>query len=522
MASHAKSGAPGAAAAGSGSAPGDVAEVPCDNVPLVYIGVMLAALLQVLDTTIANVALPHMQAALGATTETVTWVLTSYIVASAIALPITGWLAGRMGMRELFILSTAAFVIFSALCGLATNLTQMVAFRVGQGVAGAFLMPLSQAVLLDVTRPSRHPQAMALWGMGVIIGPIAGPILGGWLTENFEWRWVFFVNVPLGAISLFLMITQLPRWTKAKVRLDFLGFALLALFLGSLQLLLDRGEHIDWFDSAEAWVYAALAASCGWGAVVHLAMSRNPLFDRALFKDRNFVIALLVMVVVGIAVFATLALLPPMLQNLLGFDVLDTGFVLAPRGVGVLISMQLAGFLIRRGADPRIVIAAGFGLTAYSMFEMSAWSLEVDSFHIIWTGVVQGLGLGLIFIPLNVAAFATLAPRLRTEASAILNLTRSVGASVGISVVVSILARSIQINHAELGANITATTLPMIDIDQARIAGPVGEAAFRMIDMEINRQAAMIGYLNDFYLMGWACLLSLPLAFLVRIKRPGG
>lgn len=510
---------PSATAAKKRHGAADAPQVEVKDRGILIIAVMLAALLQVLDGTIANVALPHMEAALGATTESITWVLTSYIVASGIALPLTGWLSGRFGRRQLMIASCALFIMFSALCGIANSLTAMVLFRIGQGISGAFIMPLSQSIMLDVTRPSKHPQTMAIWGAGVVIGPILGPIVGGWLTENLNWRWVFYVNVPLGLIALTLLIGKLPHWDRVKERFDIIGFSLIALTLGALQLLLDRGEHIDWFDSGEAWAYAITLACCGWMAIVHLSSCEQPLFDRRLFRDRNFIAAFLIMLAVGVGVFATLALLPPMLQNLMGFDVLSTGFVLAPRGVGVLISMQVAGYLVRKGLDSRILIALGFAITALSLFEMSAWSLDVDSFHIISTGITQGLGLGLIFIPLNVVAFATLPAALRTEASSLMNLARSIGAAIGISVVVSLLARNIQINHAEIGGHVTPSALSSLDISLLRRFGAYGESGMRLIDAELNRQAAMIAYLNDYYLMGWICVVFMPIVLIIR--KPG-
>ncbi|PKP64885.1 MAG: EmrB/QacA family drug resistance transporter, partial [Alphaproteobacteria bacterium HGW-Alphaproteobacteria-9] len=305
----------------------DVPELESRNYPLLIIGVMAASLLQILDTTIANVALPHMQSSLGATVDTVTWVLTSYIIASAVALPITGWLADRIGARRLFIGSVAGFIIASMLCGLAQNLEEMVAFRALQGIAGAFIAPLSQSFMLDATRPSRHAQIMAIWGMGIMIGPILGPILGGWLTETANWRWVFFVNLPVGIASLAILITCLPQRPRRKRRFDLTGFALMAAALAAFQLMLDRGTQADWLASGEIWVYLVITLSATWMAIVHFSVTPDPLFERALFADRNFVIALFFMVVIGIVMFAVMALMPPMLQNLLGYGVIDTGIV---------------------------------------------------------------------------------------------------------------------------------------------------------------------------------------------------
>ncbi len=494
----------------------DVPELETRNYPLMIIGVMAASLLQILDTTIANVALPHMQSSLGATVDTVTWVLTSYIIASAVALPITGWLADRVGARRLFIGSVAGFILASMLCGLAQNLEEMVAFRAVQGVAGAFIAPLSQAFMLDATRPTRHPQIMAIWGMGIMIGPILGPILGGWLTETANWRWVFFVNLPVGIASLALLIAFLPARPRRARRFDITGFLLLAIALTAFQLLLDRGAQEDWLASAEIWIYLVLTLSASWMVIIHFATSKAPMFERALFADRNFTISLGFMVVIGIVMFAVMALLPPMLQTLFGYGVIDTGIVLMPRGVGILISMQLSGLMMRRGIDARPVVAIGFVICAYSLWQMAHWSLEVDEMHVIISGLLQGLGMGLVFIPLQVSAFATLSPAMRTDGSSLLNLFRSLGASAGISWMTVLLARNIQMSHADLGSHVTAATGSVVDFSTIDRFQALGDTAITLLDAEVNRQAAMIAYVDDFWLMMWITLAAAPLAFLMR------
>jgi MFS transporter, DHA2 family, multidrug resistance protein len=494
----------------------DEPEIVSRNYPLMIIGVMAASLLQILDTTIANVALPHMQSSLGATVDTVTWVLTSYIIASAVALPITGWLADRIGARRLFIASVAGFILASMLCGLAQNLEEMVAFRALQGVAGAFIAPLSQSFMLDATRPSRHPQIMAIWGMGIMIGPILGPILGGWLTETANWRWVFFVNLPVGLASLAILIAYLPQRPRRERRFDLTGFALMAIALAAFQLMLDRGTQLDWLASPEIWAYLVLTASATWMVVIHFITAPAPMFERALFADRNFAIALAFMIVIGIVMFAVMALLPPMLQNLFGYGVIDTGIVLMPRGVGILVSMQISGLLMRRGVDARPVVASGFLICAVSLWQMAHWSLAVDETHVIISGLLQGLGMGLVFIPLQVSAFATLRPALRTDGSSLLNLFRSLGASAGISWMTVLLARNIQTSHADLGGNVTAATGSIVDFSTIDRFQALGDTAMVLVDAEVNRQAAMIAYIDDFWLMMWITLAAAPLAFLMR------
>lgn len=501
----------------------DVALLPVANPMLLVVGIMTASLLQILDTTIANVAIPHMQATLGATPEEINWVLTSYIVASAVSLPITGWLADRVGSRRLFMLSVVGFVLSSMLCGMAQNLTQMVLFRALQGVTGAFIPPLSQTAMIDVNKPSRQAQMMAVWGMGIMIGPILGPILGGWLTENWNWRAVFYVNVPLGAVALFILAAELPSRPLLRRRFDAFGFAMIAITLSALQLLLDRGAQIDWFASAEAWIYAGLIACAGWIGAIHLATAREPLFNRALFADRNYLVALFFMVVIGVVMFATMALLPPMLQRLFGYSVIDTGMVLMPRGIGTLVSMQIAGIMVRRGVDARALVGFGFLIAGVSLWDMSGWSLAVDRPHIVIASLIQGLGMGLVFIPLNASAFATLPARLRTDGSGLLNLSRSMGASIGISLVTVMLARNVQSAHQELGGHVTGSLTDLVDFSTIDRFQSLGASVLSMVDLEINRQAAMIAYIDDFYAMMWMSFAALPLVLLMRkadLRRP--
>lgn len=494
----------------------DVAVLPVESPYLLAVGVMLASLVQILDSTIANVAIPHMQATLGATPDEISWVLTSYIIAVAITMPITGWLADKVGSRRLFLFSVVGFVLSSMLCGMAQNITEMVIFRALQGASGAFIAPLSQAAMIDTNKPSRQAQMMAVWGMGIMIGPIMGPILGGWLTENWNWRSVFYVNVPVGIVSLAILIPQLPSRPIVKRRFDLTGFALLATTLTAIQLLLDRGNHIDWFASGEAWVYAFLGLSGAWMTLIHMTTTSNPLFNRSLFSDPNFVSSIALSVVIGVVMFATMALLPPMLQRLFGYGVIDTGEALMPRGIGTLITMQLSGWMVRRGVDPRILIAIGFSIAAVSLWEMSLWSLQTDYSHIAWSGFIQGVGMGLVFMPMNASAFATITPALRTDGSSLLNLSRSIGSSIGISIVTAMLARNLQVSHSDLASHITPSFMQMIDFSTLDRFQDAGETALRLVDAEINRQAAMVAYIDNFYMMMWMTVFTIPLVALMR------
>jgi DHA2 family multidrug resistance protein len=467
-----------------------------------------------------------MQSTLSATPDTISWVLTSYIIATAIAMPITGWLADRVGSRRLFIWSVFGFVLASMLCGMAQNLEEMVIFRAVQGVAGAFIAPLSQTAMLDTTKPSKQASIIALWGMGVMIGPIAGPVIGGWITQNWSWRWCFYVNVPVGAACLAIMMAELPSRPIVKRKFDLFGFSLIAIGLSCLQLLLDRGNQQDWFNSFEICVYGFLIATSVWIAVIHFVSSKETLFDRQLFANVNFVIALLFMIVIGMVMFATMALLPPMLQGLFNYDVIDTGMALMPRGVGVLISMQLSAYVVRKGVDARWMVSSGFLIGAWSLYQMSGWSLDVDRYHVIMSGFIQGLGIGLVFIPLQGMAFATLPPRLRTDGSSLLNLTRNVGSSVGISIMMTLLSRNTQTSHSDLAAHVTPTMVEVTDLSAMDRFQQAGAAVMQVLDAMVTRQAAMVAYIDDFWLMMWMSLAAVPLVLIMRksagaVARPG-
>ncbi len=484
---------------------------------LVTIAVMMAVLLQVLDTTIANVALPHMQASLSATQDTINWVLTSYIVASAIALPISGWMADRVGRKRLLVISVIGFTIASVLCAMATSLTEMVAFRAVQGVGGAFLVPLAQATLFDINPREKHGQAMALFGGGIMIGPILGPVLGGWLTDSYNWRWVFLVNLPVGIVCTLMLLRFLPTTAIVRRKFDALGFILLAFAIGGLQMFLDRGEQRDWFESWEIVVEAGIAIGAFWMFVVHTLTAKGPLFERGMFADRNFATGLIFMAVTGVLLLAGLALLPPLLQNLYGYSVLQSGFLTAPRGVGTLISMLLAGKLSNK-LDARLLVGLGVVLMGTSLWMMTGFALEQPSEPVIWSGMVQGLGLGLIFVPLQSLAFETLQPRLRTTAASLLNLSRNVGGSVGISIVSSQLVRMTQVAHADMAASVTAD-IPTAAASLLQSLGVPGSAALALINAEITRQAVFIAYLDDFKLMMIITFAVLPLLALMRRGR---
>jgi MFS transporter, DHA2 family, multidrug resistance protein len=499
------------------SAPGVATHpLPTGQRLIVTVGVMMAVLLQVLDTTIANVALPHMQASLSATQDSINWVLTSYIVASAIALPISGWLADKVGRKRLLLISVVLFTVASVLCATATSLTEMVLFRALQGVGGAFIVPLAQATLFDINPREKHGQAMALFGGGVMIGPILGPVLGGWLTDNYNWRWVFLVNLPVGVICLLLMLRFMPKTDMHERKFDMFGFALLAIALGALQFCLDRGQQNDWFSSWETIIEAGLAIGATWMFVVHMVTAKHPLFERAIFTDRNFATSLLFMAVTGVLLLAGLALLPPLLQNMYGYSVLQSGFLTAPRGLGTLFSMLIAGRLTGK-IDARLLVGIGVVLMGVSLYMMTGFAIDQPSRPVIVSGVVQGLGLGLIFVPLQTLAFETLATRMRTTGAALLNLSRNIGGSVGISIVSTQLVRMTQVAHADLAQAITQQTIPTANPEILQTVVPVaGPAALAYINAMITKQALFIAYLDDFKLMMIVTFVVLPLLLFMR------
>ncbi|HEX6957566.1 MAG TPA: DHA2 family efflux MFS transporter permease subunit [Ferrovibrio sp.] len=480
--------------------------------------VMLATIMQALDTTIANVALPYMQGNLSATQDQINWVLTSYIVAAAIVTPVTGFLAARFGRKTLFLTAVAGFTIASVLCGLATSLPEMVLFRLAQGVFGAPLVPMSQAVLLDSYPREKHGSAMAMWGVGVMVGPILGPTLGGWLTESYNWRWVFYINVPVGLLTFLGLSAFLSESRKLKFGLDWFGFLTLGIAIGALQLMLDRGEQVDWFSSTEIVVEATASALAFYLFVVHTLTARRPFIDPQIFKDRNFSLGLVCIFMLGVILLATLALLTPYLQNLMNFPVVTAGVLLAPRGVGTMVAMMIVGRLINR-MDPRYLLLFGLALTFVALWEMTGWTPDVSEADIVRTGITQGLGLGFMFVPLSTITFATLAPHLRTQGTALFSLMRNIGSSIGISIVIFLLSRNTQIMHAALAEHVTPFNQALRQ-GGAALLWNLNTAAGRMaLNGEITRQATIVAYVDDFKLMMYVAVAAVPLVLMLRRAR---
>ena len=489
---------------------------------MVTICAMSATIMQALDTTIANVALPYMQGSLSASLDQINWVLTSYIVASAIMTAPIGWVAERFGRKRLFIVCAAGFTVASILCGLAQNIEQMVGFRLLQGAFGAALVPLSQSVMLDSYSAQERGSAMAIWGIGVMLGPIMGPTLGAWLTDNYSWHWVFFINLPVGiftVIGLMLFMDETKRRSERKF--DWMGFLALAVGIGSLQLMLDRGEQVGWFDSSEIIIEAIVSAVGFYFFLAHSLTTATPFVHFELFKDRNFVAGCIFMAVIGVVLFGTMALVTPFLQNVIGYPILTAGLLLAGRGIGTLIAMILVGRLMKV-IEARYLVLCGLALATYTLAQMVGFTDQTSSRTIVLASVLQGFGLGLVFVPLSTVAFTTLPDRLRTEGAAILTLVRNIGSSIGISIVIANLTSTTTLMHARLSEHVTPfnDALRMPDVASVlNLATDVGRA---LADQIVTQQAAIIAYANDYLMLMAVTLATLPLIFLLGSSRTPG
>jgi DHA2 family multidrug resistance protein len=489
---------------------------------LITVCAMTATIMQALDTTIANVALPYMQGSLSASLDQINWVLTSYIVASAIMTAPIGWLADRFGRKKLFITCVIGFTVASFLCALAQNIGQIVLFRLMQGMAGAALVPLSQAVLLDSYSAEERGSAMAIWGVGVMLGPIMGPTLGAWLTDNYSWHWVFLINLPIGIITVVGMLLFMEETPQHEhLRFDWFGFLALAVGIGSLQMLLDRGEQLGWFGSGEIWIEAIVSAAGFYYFFAHSLTTPEPFVRFELFKDRNFVSGCVFMVVIGVVLFGTMALVTPFMQNLLGYPIQTAGFLLGSRGVGTLITMLMAPRLMKL-LETRYLILIGLLLTGGSLWFMTGWSLDTTQTTIVLTSIVQGIGLGLLFVPISTAAFVTLPGRLRNSGTSILTLVRNIGSSIGISMVIAHLTDKTTQMHARLTESVTPFNGALQMPDVAHILNIHTDMGRALLDMIVTRQATMIAYLNDYKLLMVLTLVTIPLIFLFATAQNGG
>jgi MFS transporter, DHA2 family, multidrug resistance protein len=484
----------------------------------VLIGIMAGVLMQALDTTIANVALPYMEGSLSASRDQITWVLTSYIIAAAIMTAPVGWLAARFGKKNFLITSIAGFTIASMLCGASQSLEQMVLFRIIQGVFGAALGPLSQAVMLDMYPPAKRGSMMAIWGMGVMLGPILGPTLGGVLTDAYNWRWVFYINVPFGLAACAMLLVFFKDTAKdSSLKFDWFGFAALSVGLAALQLMLDRGTTKDWFGSPEIVIEAMIAGIGLYLFVVHMLTGKKPFIPVVIFKDRNFVSGLVLMFVMGFILLASSALISPYLQNLSGRSVTQTGFLMVPRGLGVMFAMMFAGRLTMK-MDPRLIMTMGASLLLWSLWAMTTWTPGVGVGTISWVTFVQGMGVGLVFVPMNLVAFATLSTQLRTDGAGLSNLMRNIGSAIGVSLTSSILANSVQTIHSQLAGQASVFNRALGVNGPSLMMSPQIPFGLANLNSLIEYRAQVQAYSNDFLFM---FMVSLPVfAIIWLMKRP--
>jgi MFS transporter, DHA2 family, multidrug resistance protein len=487
---------------------------------LVTICLMIATLMQALDSTIANVALPYMQGSLSASYDQITWVLTSYVVMAAILTAPIGWLASRFGRKNLFIVCLGGFTITSMLCGIAGSLSQMVVYRALQGAFGAALVPLSQATLLDIYPPEQRGSAMSLWGMGVMVGPILGPTLGGYLTADFNWRYVFFVNLPFGIVAILGLLFLMPKVKLgAKTSFDWIGFGVLSLGLAGLQIGLDRGEELDWLSSTTIITSFILGGLGFYLFLVHMVTARAPFIPRAIFNDRNFVAGLITMFSVGMVLLASSALLAPFLEGLGNYPVATAGLVLAPRGIGTMAAMMIAGRLSNR-VDPRLVMLFGYLALGTSLTMQAGWTQDESEWMMIVTIVIQGIGLGFVFVPLQVVSFFTMKAELRTQGAALLSLVRNVGSAIGISITSALLDHQTQYEHAELAQFITPFARPLqAGGAVSRILDPSTPSGAMMLNSMINTQAQVIAYIDDYKFLLMTVLPAT--ACLLLMRKPG-
>jgi DHA2 family multidrug resistance protein len=484
---------------------------------LVLFTITMVTMLYAMTVTIANVALPKMQGSLSATQDQIAWVVTFNIVATAVVTPLSGWLAARLGRRPLMLWAVIGFAIASLLCGMATSVEELVFYRILQGACGAPLVPLSQAILLDTYSREQHGPATAIFGVGVILGPIIAPTLGGYLSETYGWRWVFFMIVPFALVSLVGVWAFIVEHRVARTRLDWTGFLALAVAIAALQLVLDRGERNDWFDSAEIIIEAGLALGAFYVFVVQSLTAERPFFNPKLLRNRNFAVGLAIALIFGMLNFTPITLLPTLLQNLRGYPDTVIGMVLSARGLGTFVGFGFMIFASRM--DPRIPLAAGLVLQAYAGWTMAQFDINLTTWGVIWTTAIQGLGVGLMWVPLSVIALSTLAPEQRADGTAFFHLLRNIGSSIFISLSIALVIRTTKVTYAGLVENISPFNenlrLPWVTGSWSIESTP----EIMALGAEVLRQATMIGYLNSFFAFALTALVAVPLVFLAKWHR---
>jgi DHA2 family multidrug resistance protein len=509
---------------------------PAINPWIIAITVTLATFMEVLDTSIANVALPHIAGSLSAGQDESTWVLTSYLVSNAIVLPLSGWLSSIMGRKNFYMSCVALFTISSFLCGLAPNLATLIFFRVLQGVGGGGLQPTEQAILADTFPPAKRGMAFAVYGIAVVTAPAIGPTLGGWITDNFTWRWIFFINIPVGILSILLttrLIQDPPYFRRRKLsetKIDYVGLGFVALGLGALQIVLDKGQRDDWFESHFILVLSLIAAASLIFVVLWEWRHKDPVIDLHLFRDRTFAVSNLLMFMLGFALLGSTLLLPLFTQTLLGYTAEKAGLSLMPGGFTIIILLPLVGFLLSR-YSPRWLLIFGLVVLSGSLFHMAGFDLDIDFRAAATARIFQAVGMAFLFVPINTAAYAFLPREKNNAASGLMNLARNIGGSVGISLVTTMLDRRTQVHLNDLSKNLSpgnpAFRTMLNGATQAMRAHGASAAfaaqqAYALVQGTVQRQAAMLAYIDDFRLLGLSILAMVPLVFLMKKGRPGG
>jgi DHA2 family multidrug resistance protein len=498
---------------------------------LITVTVMLPTIMEIIDTSVANVALPHMQGSLNAGTDEITWVLTSYLVANAVVLPMTGWLARLFGRKRFLITCIVLFTLSSFLCGVAPNLATLIFFRVLQGAAGGALIPTSQAILMETFPPGQQGMAMAIFGIGAMFGPIVGPALGGWITDNMNWRWIFYINIPIGTIAVvmatfFIFDPAYLKGKKGSITIDYGGLALLVIGLGALQVVLDKGQQDDWFNSPFIITFSLISAISLVLLIFVELTHKHPIVNLRLFKNVSFAAGNLIMFIVGFCLYSSIMLIPLFLQTLMGYTATHAGMVLAPGGVATLVTMPFVGAVIQR-YDGRKVVFAGLIIGAISMFIMRGFTLDASYWDFVWPRVVLGIGLAMTFVPLTTVTLSTIEKLEMGNATGIFNLLRNIGGSVGIAISATLLARYSQFYQNNLVTHVTATS----PIAQERLAALKNAAIVRGVDAAtagqtalgtlygtVRRQAGILAYNHIFWVVGFAFLMVIP--FLLLLKKP--
>jgi MFS transporter, DHA2 family, multidrug resistance protein len=500
---------------------------------LVAVAVMFGTFMEVLDTTVVNVSLPHIAGSLSATIDEATWALTSYLVANAIVLPMTGWLASYFGRKRLLLWSVTGFTLTSFLCGAAPNLASLVVFRIMQGLTGGALQPLSQAVLLEAFPPEKRGKAMAFWALGIVVAPILGPVLGGWLTDTYSWRWVFYINLPVGIASIVMTTLYVfdPPYLRNEQRgIDYWGIGMLIVGIGALQIVLDKGQQDDWFESRFITAFSIISAVTLVALVVHLLRTKDPVVDLRVFRERSYAVGVFLMTVVGFVLYGSMVLLPLLLQTLLGYPSMQAGIAMAPRGIGSFLMMPLVGILTGR-FDARKLLAVGLTVAGITLFWLGELNLQAGYWDIFWPQLLQGVGLSLLFVPLTTVTMASISPERMGNATSLFNLMRNIGGSIGIAVTGTMLSRHRQSVGAVLGEHVTAydpTSRAMLQQMTAAFMAAGADAvtatsrAYAALAGMVARQAAMISFVTIFRLLGVLFLLLLPLLLLMKRPRTGG